>query len=620
MGASGAWTNFTNTNGDGVYLWGAQAEEASGRWVGRNELTRSNDMNNAAWTHSGSLDNMTVGTGTLPDSGPTTYWEMEDWGSGSASSAYYNNVVLPYAGRYIFSGYVRKGSGASTNFAALSVSNLGVTTATVTYDLTTGATNEIIGSPASYGSEDVGNGWWRIWVEYYANSDDLNGTHWVYQTATNSSLTYTRDGSKMDVAGFQSEPKKPNVTGPSVYVGTDGATDVSYSPATYIVTTTAAASDLVGANDGLVDWEERTNIGLYSEDISLWSISGATRASDQTISPDGSLTADELIEDSATARHEVFSGYAVSATDYCFSIFAKANTRNHIGLWSAGDGTTFATFNLSTGAVTNSAGGTNGIEDYGNGWYRCWAVFTVTAATHSFYVGLQDNDSATRADSYLGDGTSSAFIWGRQIEVGEEPSPYIRTTTGTATASADNIKTTDLSWVGTDEHTFYFHGQRRATMPAGGSYGFSLNDNSFTERFAMYGSANDFGALTVVATGTDWAPSITAFNNHTAAAIRCVLGVAANDGEIYTDGTQVATTSSLTVPSVGLATLDLGKRQDDGAHWNGLIKEFRYYDQRFSSDVTGEISNGNFPGGRRVQLERSLTADLTRGLTRNLIN
>jgi hypothetical protein len=73
-------------------------------------------------------------------------------------------------------------------------------------------------------------------------------------------------------------------------------------------------------------------------------------------------------------------------------------------------------FDLANGVQGTEGAGANdsGMEDVGNGWYRCWVSATADATgTWGFFFHLATDD-LTKA--YTGDGTSSMYLTGMQIE------------------------------------------------------------------------------------------------------------------------------------------------------------------------------------------------------------
>ena len=200
-----------------------------------------------------------------------------------------------------------------------------------------------------------------------------------------------------------------------------------------LVTFTRASSGTYVGSDGVLRTAV-TNLLLRSEEFdTTWTAERSSVSSDQAIAPNGTLSADTLIEDTSVALSHVLSQASlsvVSGSTYTFSCYAKraSGTRDlTVTLRSAQFGTNMrATVDLSTGVVTPAGSPVgSGSTPMGNGWWRVWvtATATVSAATT---VGINLTSGTTL--SYTGDGTSGIYLWGAQLEQSATVGEYIPTT------------------------------------------------------------------------------------------------------------------------------------------------------------------------------------------------
>lgn len=200
---------------------------------------------------------------------------------------------------------------------------------------------------------------------------------------------------------------------------------------------------------GLLVENTATNLCLDSQTPGAltWTRLTSTITADSTTAPDGTTTADSLVEDAtAASEHTGFQSISfTTGTRYTVSIWAKANSRGI--LWMELPASVFTAacrvyFNLSTGAVGTASGSPvhNAIEAYPNGWYRCSFSKVSTATTSgSVVVGLCITNGTP---SYNGDGASNIFIWGAQVEATSSASSYIPTTGATQTRTGDVLTKT----------------------------------------------------------------------------------------------------------------------------------------------------------------------------------
>lgn len=245
-----------------------------------------------------------------------------------------------------------------------------------------------------------------------------------------------------------------NVDGVKYFSTKNGNTVAS----TVVTEGTGAA---IGASDynadatgpfGYVGEDAATNLLTYSEefDNAAWNNLGLSAVNaDVVVAPDGTTTAEEIVENTGLSRHIVYQGGGVTTGVVAsYTVFAKKNTRDRVIIKADNAaGNSSAIFNLATGAVGNSNNCTTSMVAYPDGWYRCCIVYTpVSDGPQNHHVGLADSDTFDAAfeSTYTGDGTSSIYIWGAQLEDGTFPTSYIKTEAATATRAADVLTFDDV--------------------------------------------------------------------------------------------------------------------------------------------------------------------------------
>jgi uncharacterized protein YxeA len=176
------------------------------------------------------------------------------------------------------------------------------------------------------------------------------------------------------------------------------------------------------------------NLLTYSEqfDNTAWTKGNATVSANVTTAPDGTTTADKLVENTAAGSHSTLEGYSFATTTYTYSVYAKAGERTKVRFVAAtGSGGVLVDVNLITGSVSASSAFGTGfavvgatVTSIGTGWYRAGLIFSSTAGSGSVQAILLD---ASGNNSYTGDGVSGIYIWGAQLNEGALQ-PYYSTT------------------------------------------------------------------------------------------------------------------------------------------------------------------------------------------------
>ena len=164
------------------------------------------------------------------------------------------------------------------------------------------------------------------------------------------------------------------------------------------------------------------NALLYSDQIdnAAWTKANVTITANGATAPDGTTTADAIVENSATSQHYVQQSVAraSAAEDICaYGYFKRGAGARNIRL-IAGDSSlsNYGQAYFDLGAGTVSAGSINGsatnprafIRAAGDGWYFCSVVVRLPTSTGlTNYADLTDGTTT----GYTGDGTSSVYAW-----------------------------------------------------------------------------------------------------------------------------------------------------------------------------------------------------------------
>ncbi len=180
-----------------------------------------------------------------------------------------------------------------------------------------------------------------------------------------------------------------------------------------------------------------SNLIWPSEDFSHpnWGTpENASVLTDVETAPNGTKTADRLVESTAMGVHRIETGIAGLRRDtavYTFSLFVKPAERSGI-LFELRDSRPgkygVARFDLNNPGNVVKANDVfdAGVELAPNGWYRCWVVMPYATDHAVINLALIGSEGS---QTYIGDGRSGILIWGAQLEPSNAASPYLATTT-----------------------------------------------------------------------------------------------------------------------------------------------------------------------------------------------
>lgn len=496
-----------------------------------NLALQSNAFDNASWTKT----NTTIGTGIADPNGGTTAFSLAGSSSTSNSKNISQTIFSSGNDAKTFSIY------AKANTHSFIQLRFAATAGFVNFDLTNGTLSA--GGGASGSMTSLGNGWYRVLI---------------------NQLTTGTLGAINLVDSLAAIISEASTTTNSVYIWRAQAQTGDFAT-NYIDTTTAAVTtgpvtnlprlDYLGSTcPQLLMEPTRTNLMTYSQmlDSSVWSKDGVSVSGNVAVSLDGYTNADLMIEDNTLAGHRNSRAASwVSGTTYSVSCFVKQGSgtrRFMILLPSAAFGVNYnINFNLQTGTITSSSVNATGkIENYGNGWYRCiaYATATITASTSlSFY--LRQTDSAITT-TYTGDGTSSLYIWGAQVEAGAYATSYIPTTAATVTRNLDTFaKTSATSLIGQTEGVLFLDFVFNRQVDTGDLI--SLSDGTTSNRVFL--GVNATNTLTGFVANAGVTQANMSYTISLGNRYKCAIAYKANDFVLYVNGVQVGSDTSGSVPA-----------------------------------------------------------------------
>jgi hypothetical protein len=381
------------------------------------------------------------------------------------------------------------------------------------------------------------------------------------------------------------------------YVGSDGLVQSA--------TTNEARFDhnpTTGESLGLLVEEARTNLLLNSEDFSTtWTNGDTTEQTNATIAPDGTTTADKLVENTVNIVHNINQNVTV-ASPYTLScsFYAKAGERSRVGIWLRGASSanrTQVTFNLSTGLTSDLlntglfSGGIASMTAVGNGWYRCFVSASCAAGETQAraYFYLMDGTVTISNAAYTGDGTSGIYLWGAQLEAGAFPTSYIPTTTATVTRAADVASITGSnfsSWYNQTEGTVFADVTVLSTAKANQTI--SFNDGTSNNRIEL----RPVGMVSPLQVRTDCVVSgVTKYSNAAfdLAGNRRIgaLAIKANDFRMQSGASGVSPTSDA-MPTVDRLYLNFATFAS--GEINGTIKRLTFWPVRLANPTLQAIT------------------------------
>jgi hypothetical protein len=409
--------------------------------------------------------------------------------------------------------------------------------------------------------------------------------------------TFSRD--------FAGEKTLNNGTGPAItFTRASGAT---YFDANGVLQT--AANDaprfdhdpVTGESRGLLIEEQRTNLLVRSAELdnAAWTKDNSTVTANAATAPDGTTTADKLVENASNTDHYAVNAVTLGSVTMTCSAFLKAGerTRALVFLSDYVGAVAFASVDLTAGTVsafhqspwTDSSAT---IQAVGNGWFRVSITATAGQGTAKGAAVFVLNNTGEVA--YTGDGTSGLFIWGAQLEAGAFATSYIPTTSAAATRAADSAVVTPIS---------SFYNQVEGTLFAENTFS-AMGSDSFAAAFdnntGIGGGSGDEMKLWKWKNDNNLYASITDSDNLVAQAgtttpvttstvCKYGLAMAVNNFAASFFGSAAATDTNCAMPTV--SHFRIGQAAFAGAGFlNGHIRKIAYWPKRLSNTLLQQLT------------------------------
>jgi hypothetical protein len=184
---------------------------------------------------------------------------------------------------------------------------------------------------------------------------------------------------------------------------------------------------------------QSTNLLDYALDIPVRFSDVRSTYSQGILSLDGASYSEELTEDSSNSTHYSHENAGVtSGITYTFSAYIKSNGRSWMQLSFSNDG---YYFDLTNKVVGSSVGSPISYEitEMSGGWLRLSITAIASSTTGRCQISMADSDGG---DVYQGDGVSSLYWWGVQLEEQTSVTSFIPTNGTIVTRTADICQVT----------------------------------------------------------------------------------------------------------------------------------------------------------------------------------
>jgi surface protein len=294
------------------------------------------------------------------------------------------------------------------------------------------------GSLGLWTSKQLTNGFWQLTLTGTCTVTGNNGSGLIIGTNNTNSIraiSYLGVAGHqiVDIAAEQFETGSYATPYQKTVAAGDGIVDFNFTRATAATVTN---------KQGIIE-DSAYNLIQYSEDFSnaYWGKSVVTVTANNTVAPDGNITADKIYptSDSNIARLQILNLAITPSTTYHVSFYVKKEQLNYFTVRQANG----VAANLGFTINLNNAQITSGFYDgtqattfpptysatqINNGWIYVTYSFTFTTLITNLLWYLSDSTTTSQLPVGTAAASKGVYIWGAQLTQGSTPRPYLKTT------------------------------------------------------------------------------------------------------------------------------------------------------------------------------------------------
>lgn len=335
---------------------------------------------------------------------------------------------------------------------------------------------------------------------------------------------------------------------------------------------------------GLIAEEVRTNFQLKSCDFAdaYYTKTNLVVTANAATAPDGTMTADLVVENSAAAAFHELGRSSVASVDPAVKNTITLYLKRAAGMRypqiqvaqnSNAEQWTFDLDNLTAQRTFGIAFGfTASVKSIGNGWYRIMLEGGQAAATGTFRWFFRIASDYAGTTTYNGDGASGFYLWGGQIEAGATATSFIPTDGSQATRAADVFSKALGGEFNPEGQTALFSFRRSGGLTGAAGRLWQWDDGTANNRVTVRFAGTQLLAEVVVGGAVQAAvngPVIAADTEY-----RVGIGFAAGLLRLVVNGNSYADGAPASLPT-GLTTRRIGTDASGTGQPNAFIMPYR---------------------------------------------